>query len=542
MNEYVLAIIYLLSGLGILMVGFKLLSDNLEKLANTGLKKMFSKKNKNHLGEVGIGAAATAIMHSSAATTVMVVGFVNAGIMNLYQATAMIMGANIGTTITAQIVALGEFDFSVYAMLLAIIGVVIYMVAKKDKVKALGNALSGLGLVFIALDMMSSSMTVFSELDEFKQFLSICDNPLLLLLFGIVFTALLQSSTAVTTIIISMVSVGLSIGSNGNSILYVILGSNIGTCVTALLSSIGASANAKRASFIHFLFNFAGGMIFFIMLLLWPSFMDVTFGTWFKDSPSTQVAMFHTFFNVICTIIFLPLIGLFVKASTFIIKGEKVETRTSYLDERFLKSPVIAMNQAIKETIYMGELSVKVLSKSIESFVNKDVDLIPNIRNDIREIDHVNQSIISYVIKISSTGSSNESEKAVTKIHSIINDFYREVEIADNMIKYTETTIRDGLSFSDHAYEKINEFKEKLNKQFYNVLRLVETKDKQVLKDIAELEDSMDKQRSDMINEHIQRLERNECKPANSAVFINLVSNLERAGDHLDYVAQTIVE
>ena len=224
----------------------------------------------------------------------------------------MIMGANIGTTITAQIAALGSLDISLYAMLLAVIGIFMQMLFKKEKIKTTGLALAGLGVVFIALDMMGSAMKIFAgEGSIIPEVLASVNNPLILLLLGVAFTALIQSSSAMTTIVISMVAAGMSIGSDGNSILYVILGTNIGTCITALLSSIGATPNAKRASLIHLMFNLFGSLIFFVALLLWPSFMEVTFKKWFADAPATQIAMFHTFFNVICTGIFLPFINVF---------------------------------------------------------------------------------------------------------------------------------------------------------------------------------------------------------------------------------------
>ena len=276
--QVISAVISLLGGLAVLLVGFKLLSDNIEKLANSGLKRIFSKTSKNALIGVGIGAFATAVIQSSGATTIMVVGFVNAGIMNLFQATAMIMGANIGTTITAQIAALGTFDFAMYATLLGVIGIFTYMLFKKDKIRTIGLAMAGLGLVFISLDLMSGSMAVFKELDAVKEFLQGCSNPLLLIGFGILFTTLLQSSSALTTIIISMVAQGLNIGGAmdaelNNSVLFIILGSNIGSTTTALLSSIGTNANAKRASLIHLLFNTFGTLIFVVVLLLWKDFM-----------------------------------------------------------------------------------------------------------------------------------------------------------------------------------------------------------------------------------------------------------------------------
>ena len=348
--DYVYAFVQLLSGLGAFLIGFKILSENIEKLANSGLKKLFNKTSKNRFLGVLIGLVVTAIIQSSGTTTVMIVGFVNAGLMNLFQATAMIMGANIGTTITAQIVALNSFNIAKFLIVFCFIGIFGSMIVKSEKSKTIFLCLAGLGLVFLSLDLMVSSMNGFKDSETIRNLLSSISNPFVLFLIGIVFTALLQSSSALTTIIISMVTANLVIGNGGNSVLYIILGSNIGSCVTALLSSIGASTNAKRASFIHFFFNVTGSLIFIVLLLCIPSFMDNTFVKWFSQ-PGTQIAMFHTFFNVACTLIFLPFVNVFVKISEFVIKDKKEEKTTSLLDERFLKTPTIAINQAIKETL-----------------------------------------------------------------------------------------------------------------------------------------------------------------------------------------------
>ena len=246
-------IIELLGGLGAFLLSFKILSENIEKLANAGLKKLFNRFSKNRFAGVGIGALITAIIQSSSATTVMIVGFVNAGVMDLFQATSMIMGANIGTTITAQIVALNSFDFAKYATLFACIGIFMNMLAKKEKTKTIGLIFSGMGLVFISLGLMSDSMSMLKDSDQIREILSSINNPVLLLLIGALITGVIQSSAAVATIIISMVGAGLTIGSDPNAVLFVILGTNIGTCVTALISSLGASVNAKRASLIHLL-------------------------------------------------------------------------------------------------------------------------------------------------------------------------------------------------------------------------------------------------------------------------------------------------
>lgn len=535
------AIVSLLSGLGVLLVGFKLLSDNIEKLANTGLKKMFSKTQKNALVGVGIGALATAVIQSSGATTVMVVGFVNAGIMNLFQATAMIMGANIGTTITAQIAALGSFDVAAYASMLAVIGMFMFMLLKKDKVKTIGLALAGLGLVFIALELMGAAMTVFRNMPIITDFLQKCSNPLLLLIFGIVFTALVQSSSAVTTIIISMVANGMTIGNGANCILYVILGSNIGSCVTAILSSIGATPNAKRASVIHLLFNVTGSIIYFTILLFIPKFMESTFASWFA-LPSTQIAMFHTFFNVTSTLVFLPFINLFVKASQLIIRDKKKPAVATFIDDRFLNAPSIALAQAGKETLRLGKMSIDALALSIDSFLDKNYDKYEDVKNEIGVIEELNQHLLSYLIKVASSEISDENEKVISKLHSMINDFYREAEIADNMMKYTKSVLDNNLRFSDKVCEQIKQLKEKLIKQYDLVNELYLNKDVNLLIEIDNLEDEIDDMRSIMTEQHIERLENNECSPASSGVFINLVSNLERAGDHLSYIAHAIVE
>ena len=540
---YLEAIIYLLAGLGVLLVGFKLLSDNIEKLANSGLKKMFNRTSGNRFVGVGIGAAATALIQSSSATTVMVVGFVNAGIMTLFQATAMIMGANIGTTITAQIAALGSLDISLYAMLLAVIGIFMQMLCKKDKFKTIGLALAGLGIVFIALDIMGSAMKIFAgEGSIIPEVLASVNNPIILLLLGIAFTALIQSSSAMTTIIISMVAAGMTIGRDGNSILYVVLGTNIGTCITALLSSIGATPNAKRASLIHLMFNLFGSLIFFVVLLLWPSFMDVTFKKWFADAPATQIAMFHTLFNVSSTLVFLPFINGFVKISQLVIRDKKKETITSFIDDRFLKTPAVALSQAGKETIRLGKLSMDTLALSIDAFMNKNIDADEQIQANIKDLEELNQALLSYFVKVSSSDLSDEDEAIVSKLHSILNDFYREVEIADNMMKYTKSVINQNLKFSDNVYAQIKTLQEKLNAQYDNIVKLYNENNRALIYVIDDLEEEIDTMRSTMIKQHIVRLENNECSPASSGVFINLVSNLERAGDHLSYIAHTLVD
>lgn len=541
--DYFIAIVKLLSGLGVFLIGFKLLSENIEKLANSGLKKLFKKTSNNRFIGVGIGALVTAIIQSSSAATIMIVGFVNAGVMDLFQATAMIMGANIGTTITAQIVSLNAIPVAEVLMIFSFVGLFGNMLAKRDKTKTIFMSLAGLGMVFLALSFMSDSMNIFKESQVFLDVLSSVNNPFLLLLIGMVATAILQSSSAVTTIIISMLMAGLVIGdSNSNAVLYVILGTNIGTCVTALISSIGANANAKRASLIHLMFNVFGALIFFIVLLCWPSFMQMTFRRWFPNLPGTQIAMFHTAFNVIVTILFLPLINVFVKISKLIIPDKKNAVIKTYLDNRFLKTPAIAIQQTANESLRLGKMAIDTLNLSIEGFVNKSLDAENQIRDNILNIEQMNEAILKYVLKISSLEISDDDEAYIASIHHIIIDFTREAEIADNIIKYTKKAINENLTFTEAVNEGVIKLKDKLNQQFAIVNKLYQDLNDEFIKESDTLENEIDNLRSVLIDDHIKRLEDGKCSPSSNSLFINLISNLERAGDHLNYIAHHLAK
>ena len=532
---YVYAVISLLGGIGSFLLGFKILSENIEKLANRGLRKILAYASKNRFIGVLIGMVVTAVIQSSSATTVMIVGFVNAGVMNLFQATSMIMGANIGTTITAQIVALESFDFSKFAVALAFVGMFMEMLCKKEKHRTIGLSFAGLGLVFLALQFMSSSMKIFRDAPAVTNLLTSINNPFLLLFIGVVFTALVQSSSAVTTIVISMVSAGLSIGSSPNSVFFLILGTNIGTCVTALISSIGASTNAKRTSIIHLLFNVFGTTVFLVVLLLWKDFAAVTLKKWFSHE-STQIAMFHTIFNVISTLIFLPFIKVFIKLSTIFVKEKKEDVRVTYLDDRFLNTPSIAVMQATREVIALGKEAMNALDLSLDGFLKRNIDDSKVVFKHIDNVEEYNKEIIAYLVNISSKEISIHDENKISALHTVVNDLIRESEIADNVVKYTRFVIEKDINFSDQVYQSITELKNLLSEQFNNVEKILIEKDYSVLDKVVEIENKIDNMRTDLIDGHIKRLEEGKCKPQSSGVFINLVSNLERAGDHLNYI------
>ena len=523
------------------MIGFKMLSENVEQIAYRGLKNLFNKSTKNKVVGVGVGAVTTALVQSSAATTVMVVGFVNAGIMSLSQAATVIMGANIGTTITAQIVALSSFDFGMFAMALAAIGIFTNMIGKKEKIKILGLALAGMGLLFLGLKCMGLALTEITNASTALQTaLATISNPILLLLIGVVTTALVQSSAAITTIIISMVGAGISIGSGGNSILYVILGTNIGTCVSALISSIGASANAKRAGLIHLMFNVFGSLIFMILLLVYKNFMNDTFAKWFSH-PQTQIAMFHTFFNLVCVLIFVPLTNLLVKIATFLIKDKKQkEAKIVLMDERMLEYPSVALGQINKEISHMNYEAIKALDIAIEDFLKKDNVNASVIDAQNKKLNRMNQEIIDYLVKISSARINYSEEAMISNYHNNISDILRIGEIADNIKKYTQNTIDNELDFSVYVIEQIEKLKELIDEMFSLTDMTFTSRNLELLSRIDSIEDQIDTMRSTMVEEHIQRLKEGKCKAESSSVFIGLVGNLERAADHLTYIAYSV--
>lgn len=541
--DYVSAVMGLLGGLGVLLIGFKVLSDAIEKLANDRLRSWFSKTSgTGKLAGVGVGLVTTAIVQSSSATTVMTVGFVNAGVMSLTMATAVIMGANIGTTVTAQIAALSAFDFATFVLPFAFIGIFMTMIFKNEKVKTVGYILGGLGLVFVALDLMSSSMDIFKDSPMFVQALQAISNPFLLLLIGLGFTALIQSSSAVTSIIVSLVggTVPVVIGDGGNSVLFIILGTNIGTCVTALLSSIGANTNAKRAALIHLMFNVFGTVLFMIMLLIWngdgTSFMDMTFAKWFAKTPETQIAMFHTFFNVVCVLLFFPFINVFVKIACFIIRDKKDKKQTeeiTYLDDRLLQTPSIAVMQAKKEITRIATEAMVILRSSVASFIKKDTSQESAIRDDIGKINESTKRVTEFLIKLSGSDLSYKDEKTLSSMHEAIGDVLRIADLADNMLKYTRHYVNDRLEFSDSVINDIKSMCDKIDQLFNESMRAFNDVDVTSAVRAEQIEDEVDSLKKHIVDGHIRRLNEGTCQPQSSSVLINLVGNLERAADHI---------
>lgn len=564
--EYAYAVFELLAGLGAFLIGVKLLSDNMEKLATGKMRSLFhrasgkvtlpegaTRKDKfraktkewsSNLVGVGIGTAVTAVIQSSSLTTVMVVGLVNAGVMTLTQAATITMGANIGTTITAQIAALSAFDVATFAMGLTGIGVLIAYATKKEKVQTICYAVAGLGLVFVGLDVMDGSMAFFKESQVIVDLFASITNPFLLFFLGIAITAIVQSSSAVTVILISMATQGIIIGGGGNAVMYVVLGTNIGTCVTALLSCIGTSVNARRAAMIHLLFNVIGSIIFFIIMICWPDMNKLTLEAWFPNNPGTQIAMFHTFFNVISTILFLPFTNGLVKLSELLVRPRKKkqaeeEETSSRLDKRLLPTPALAVDSATQEAAAALEKAVFSLKTAVEGFIEQDTARTEKVTTMNSEVDECIGRIDAYLVQVSAYDATLETEKRIAALHSCLGDIHRVGELAENVTKYTRRTEKDNLYFSPKVKDDVREMYELLEKMSEKAGELMTSGATDDLNAIDELENEVDAKRKRLIKEHVARLGSGECRPESSGVFVNLVCNLERVGDHLNYIAHS---
>ncbi|HIU83248.1 MAG TPA: Na/Pi cotransporter family protein [Candidatus Faecicola pullistercoris] len=543
--DIVYAFFTLFSGIGVFMFGMKLMGDSLENLAGNKIKTMFSKISDNKLMGVGIGLATTAVIQSSSAVTVMLVGLVNSGLMTLMQATTIIYGANIGTTVTAQLVAFGYGgieNLNLTAVFAACAGVGAFMVmfAKNDRVKKAGSIVTGLGMIFAGLTVMGDSMKGLSASEGIRTFISGIRFPLLLLLFGILFTGIIQSSSAVSGLVITMSVVGML---SFEQAMYIIVGSNIGTCVTALLASIGTSTNAKRVAVVHLLFNVFGVTIFMLcdLLIDYAMIFDKLFST-----PQLQIAMLHTFFNVITTIILLPFTSPLVKLATLIVKdkpqkrGLQDEPHMYYIEEHILSTPPIAVAQLKKEISHMAELCKENFLLSVDAITKVDLNSRDLILKNEKIINYLNREISKFLVKLSHEDISLSDRTMIGTTYHTLTDLERIGDYAINMIEGAEKLKGDNAAFSDEALAEIGEMRQAIEKMFNLVIKAYENDDLTAMTDIDATEQSVDDLKALMRNKHIERLNKGSCSAEVGVIFLTYASNAERVADHLLNVAQAI--
>lgn len=533
------SILMLLAGCGVFMAGMKMMSDGLERSAGKGMKRLFSRISDNRFAGVGVGAAVTAIIQSSSATSVMVIGFVNAGIMTLTQATAIIMGANIGTTVTGIIISFSAFNVSLYASVLAFVGVMM-MFFKNDSVKKAGGVLCGLGLLFVGLDAMSGAFGNSEIKNMFGNMFAAIEFPLLLILVGTLFTALIQSSSAATGLLIIMVGQGaLSVG----NALFIVLGTNIGTCITAVIASVGATTNAKRTALIHLLFNLAGTIVFTVVLWLLGPYVVGLLSSVFSN-PQMQIAWFHVAFNIITTAMLLPFIKQLVKLAKLIIKDKpKPEERIyqlKYIDDRLLHTPPIAVAQVQKEILFMAELAKENLSLSVNALITRDYVNKDKVAENEARINHTYHAIARYLIKLASLSLSESDEKLIGAYHHVISDIERIGDHSENFLEQAEEMEKENVDFSEAAVAELAQMYNKVDNMFDLSVHAFSHRDYIVLERIASIEEEVDAMKDSLGASHIERLNSGDCAVERGTYFFAAISGLERIADHLINIAFSI--
>lgn len=534
-------LLLVLSGLGIFMYGLKTMSDMLEMSASGRLRSLFNKITNNRFMGIGIGAGVTAIIQSSSATTVMVVGLVNAGLLNLYQATSVIMGANIGTTVTALIISLKSLPIAPFLASISSVGIFMVMFTGKSGVKAAGSILIGLGLVFGGLIVMGNAMTEFSMLPYVKNFFILTNNPFLLLFIGMLITAIIQSSSATTGILITMGSAQL-IGLD--SAIFIILGVNIGTCITALIASVGANANAKRAALIHLMFNVIGSIFFFVLLLIIPVRGFII--RILPGSIENQIAVFHLIFNITTTLLLVPFINGLVFIAKKVIRQDKKERAPfpelslQYLNELVFETPILAVSQVKNEILRMYGQAVNNLEIAIHAVTNTTLKDKEEFEKREQLVDYLNKEITRYLVKISSLDISFRDEVIIGSYYHVVSDIERIGDYAENIFNYAIKLINMDSSFSDEANSEIKEMFGAINELKLYVLKAFINEDIEFREKAFAVEERVDEYKHILSYRHIQRLNERICTPDSGALFLSLVSNLERIADHMINICKSI--
>lgn len=546
------AVLSLVAGVGVFIIACTMLSSNIESVGSRPLKNMFSRASENKLLGVGIGAGATAAVQSSAATIVLVIGFVNAGIMSLGLAATIIYGANIGTTITAWIASMSTVNSGNSLSLMIIfstlvgIGAFVNMFAKKDSTKSLGGILMGFGLIFVGLHMMSTSMSEFAGSEEIKSLLSGINNIFLLILIGFLITALTQSSSVTTAIIITMLPVGAATGLlTLEQAIYITLGANIGSCIIVLLSGHMGTVNAKRAAYIHLFFNVFGVLLFviagFIMGAFGTTYSDM-FSQIFPGFPAWQLATFHTAFKVITTIIMLPLTSIVLSFIVRLFPDTEVPDRPHlfYLDINMLRNPPVAVQQLKLEVLNMSSIAMTNFRLSLDMITKLEFDSLEVFNKNEEELDYLNKEIAAYLIKLSNQNLSTKDRLYVSSVYHAITDIERMGDHAQNIVEYAQKMKDTGGSFSDIAKGEIYELDGLVNQLYDKIMDAYTTIDLQKVEEAFDIEDRIDNLTKDMSEKHIKRLNDGICALEVGAEYLSLASDAERVADHLINLGKSV--
>ena len=549
------AILQLIAGIGIFLVACQMMSSNLETASSARLKSLFSRMSNSRLLGVGIGTAATAAIQSSGATTVMVIGFVNVGIMSLAQAATIIYGANIGTTVTAQIVALGlssggGISTTVIFAAFAGLGAFIELFSKKDNWKTWGGIITGFGMLFVGLSLMSKSMDALAKLQEIKDFLASIEHPLMLVLFGTILTAIVQSSSVVTSIALTMAVTGLISLNQG---IYLTMGSNIGSCVVAIIAGLTSGLNAKRTALIHLLFNCFGVCVFLIaawvMHLITSGGLNygVLFEKMFPGAPQLQLAMFHTIFNCCTVCIILPVTDYLVHLVCKIIpeKQSTVEEDPNaphfhFVDEKMLRTPIIAVNQVKLEIENMAAVAIHNFNLAMDIISKVDFDKMEEFNENEKQLNYINRNLIPYIVQLNNLPISEGDHRYLATAIRTIGDLERVGDYAVNVTEYAELLKNFKENFSNDLQYELEQLREKIDALYQATMKTYMDQDFDALIEVNRYEDQVDEMVARIEKMHLQRLMDGIYPASVGQVYQEFASDVERIADHFLNVAKSI--
>ena len=532
-------IISLMGGLGLFLYGMNLMGEGLQKSAGTKLKKIIKLLTSNLFMGVLVGTGVTAVIQSSSATTVMVVGFVNAGIMTLKQAIGVIMGANIGTTVTAQLVS---FDLTGMAPVALGVGIILYLFGNKPRIKNIAEILIGFGILFTGMDFMKMAVEPLRDYQGFTDLLVTFGRyPLLGLLLGFGITAIIQSSSASMGMLVALAAEGLVPLSAALPILY---GQNIGTCVTSLLSSIGANKNARRAAMMHLIFNVLGTVIFLIFLNK-PVVSMVT--SWDPSNVARQIANTHTLFNIISVLILLPFTNLIIKLAIKLVPDragdiDEDETKTiKYIDDRMIETPSIALANTIKEALRMGEKAKESLNASMEALVEHSTEKIDKTYRRERLINDLQKAILNYLLKLSKAPLDDDSREVVDTLFNTVNDIERIGDHAKNIAELSQVAIDSNISFSEEGQSELDVMYNRVVSAYTYALESMRTDNVDLACKVIKIEEQVDIMEKSCRANHMYRLNNNLCSIENGVIYLDVISNLERISGHAVNIAQQVI-
>lgn len=527
----------LAGGLGLFLFGMKLMGDGLEMAAGSKLRGMIERLTKNKYMGALVGLVVTAVIQSSSATTVMVVGFVNAGLMNLAQAVGVIMGANIGTTVTGVMIAI---NLTAIAPIAVLIGVVMISFIKRNSVKHIGQIIAGFGILFMGMKMMSTAMEPLSESEVFTSLMTSFSNPLLGVLVGLVFTAIIQSSSASVGVLQALGAAG---AITLPSAIYVIYGQNIGTCVTALISSVGTSKTARRTAVVHLMFNVFGAILFIVISMLFP-FAELVQRI-APGSVMAQISIVHVIFNIVCTAIMLPLSSLLVKVACKVIPGSdpvKSSNSLAYLDARILSTPPVAVAQLFKEVDRMGQLAKETLGMAMDALITQDNTKVDQIYENENTINFLNRGIAEYLVKINGLDLEDYDRQALGSMYHVISDMERIGDHSENLCELAQTLKKSKQKFSPWAVEQATEMRNRVEAMLEEALQMFASRETQpqMAADINRREEIIDDATQGLKDLHIERLNQGKCSVVAGTVFMDMLTNLERIADHCTNIAYSM--